>query len=80
VQTDRRTFLISPNGTRAWIEKICPVFGIEPKGLRAGSITGLHDHFQLIRASLFSMGDNYTSLARFLVRCGMTSGNQYLHG
>ncbi len=26
-------FPIGPDGTRAWIEKICSVFGIEPKGL-----------------------------------------------
>jgi light-independent protochlorophyllide reductase subunit N len=26
-------FPIGPDGTRAWIEKICSVFGLEPKGL-----------------------------------------------
>lgn len=26
-------FPIGPDGTRAWVEKICSVFGIEPKGL-----------------------------------------------
>ena len=26
-------FPIGPDGTRAWIEKICSVFNIEPQGL-----------------------------------------------
>ncbi len=71
-------FPIGPDGTRAWIEKICSVFGIEPKGLddREQQIwDGMEDYLQLIRGkSVFFMGDNLLeiSLARFLIRCGMT--------
>jgi len=71
-------FPIGPDGTRAWIEKICSVFGIEPQGLddREAQIwAGLEDYVKLIRGkSVFFMGDNLLeiSLARFLVRCGMT--------
>ena len=71
-------FPIGPDGTRAWIEKICSVLGIEPKGLeeREAKIwASLEDYIQLIRGkSVFFMGDNLLeiSLARFLVRCGMT--------
>ncbi|MGB3262912.1 MAG: ferredoxin:protochlorophyllide reductase (ATP-dependent) subunit N [Microcoleus sp.] len=71
-------FPIGPDGTRAWIEKICSVMGIEPKGLdeREAQIwAGLEDYLQIIRGkSVFFMGDNLLeiSLARFLIRCGMT--------
>ncbi len=71
-------FPIGPDGTRAWIEKICSVFGITPKGLdeREAQIwESLEDYIQLIRGkSVFFMGDNLLEicLARFLVRCGMT--------
>lgn len=71
-------FPIGPDGTRAWIEKICSVFGIEPQGLaeREAQIwENLEDYLQLIRGkSVFFMGDNLleVSLARFLIRCGMT--------
>ncbi|MEO1210673.1 MAG: ferredoxin:protochlorophyllide reductase (ATP-dependent) subunit N [Cyanobacteria bacterium J06638_20] len=71
-------FPIGPDGTRAWVEKICSVFGIEPKGLdeREAQIwQNLEDYVQLIRGkSVFFMGDNLLeiSLARFLIRCGMT--------
>ncbi|MGB0563690.1 MAG: ferredoxin:protochlorophyllide reductase (ATP-dependent) subunit N [Spirulinaceae cyanobacterium] len=71
-------FPIGPDGTRAWIEKICSVFNIEPKGLeeREAQIwQNLEDYVQLIRGkSVFFMGDNLleVSLARFLIRCGMT--------
>lgn len=71
-------FPIGPDGTRAWIEKICSVFGIEPQGLaeREAQIwESLEDYLKLIRGkSVFFMGDNLleVSLARFLVRCGMT--------
>jgi light-independent protochlorophyllide reductase subunit N len=71
-------FPIGPDGTRAWIEKICSVFGIEPQGLaerEANIWESLEDYVQLIRGkSVFFMGDNLLeiSLARFLVRCGMT--------
>nr|ALO21257.1 ChlN subunit of protochlorophyllide reductase [Chloromonas radiata] len=70
-------FPIGPDGTRAWVEKICSIFGIVPKGLeeREAKIwQGLEDYLQLIRGkSVFFMGDNLLeiSLARFLTRCGM---------
>lgn len=71
-------FPIGPDGTRAWIEKICSVLGITPKGLddREAQIwASLEDYLQIIRGkSVFFMGDNLLeiSLARFLIRCGMT--------
>ena len=71
-------FPIGPDGTRAWVEKICSVFGITPKGLeeREAQIwNGLEDYLQLVRGkSVFFMGDNLfeISLARFLIRAGMT--------
>ncbi|HLP88879.1 MAG TPA: ferredoxin:protochlorophyllide reductase (ATP-dependent) subunit N [Nostocaceae cyanobacterium] len=71
-------FPIGPDGTRAWVEKICSVFGITPQGLeeREAQIwANLEDYVKLIRGkSVFFMGDNLLeiSLARFLVRCGMT--------
>ena len=71
-------FPIGPDGTRAWVEKICSVFDITPKGLeeREAQIwTGLEDYLQLVRGkSVFFMGDNLfeISLARFLIRAGMT--------
>jgi light-independent protochlorophyllide reductase subunit N len=70
-------FPIGPDGTRAWIEKICSVFNIQPKGLeeREKQIwAGLTDYLDLVRGkSVFFMGDNLLeiSLARFLIRCGM---------
>nr|YP_636520.1 ChlN subunit of protochlorophyllide reductase [Zygnema circumcarinatum]Q32RK6.1 RecName: Full=Light-independent protochlorophyllide reductase subunit N; Short=DPOR subunit N; Short=LI-POR subunit N [Zygnema circumcarinatum]AAX45806.1 ChlN subunit of protochlorophyllide reductase [Zygnema circumcarinatum] len=70
-------FPIGPDGTRAWIEKICSVFGIEPQGLEereAQVWKGLQDYLDLVRGkSVFFMGDNLleVSLARFLIRCGM---------
>ena len=70
-------FPIGPDGTRAWIEKICSVFDISPTGLdqREQKIwNGLKDYLPLIRGkSVFFMGDNLLeiSLARFLIRCGM---------
>lgn len=71
-------FPIGPDGTRAWIEKICSVLDIEPKGLaeREAQIwESVEEYLQLIRGkSVFFMGDNLleVSMARFLVRCGMT--------
>jgi light-independent protochlorophyllide reductase subunit N len=71
-------FPIGPDGTRVWIEKICAALGIIPQGLaeREQQIwESLEDYLQLIRGkSVFFMGDNLleVSLARFLVRCGMT--------
>ncbi|CAN1209754.1 ferredoxin:protochlorophyllide reductase (ATP-dependent) subunit N [Tumidithrix helvetica PCC 7403] len=70
-------FPIGPDGTRAWIEKICSVMGITPQGLeeREQQIwESMEDYLQLIRGkSVFFMGDNLleVSLARFLTRCGM---------
>jgi light-independent protochlorophyllide reductase subunit N len=71
-------FPIGPDGTRAWIEKICNVFGIIPVGLKEREIKimeGLEEYLKIIRGkSVFFMGDNLLeiSLARFLIRCGMT--------
>lgn len=70
-------FPIGPDGTRAWIEKICSVFDIQPQGLEEREATiwaGLQDYLELVRGkSVFFMGDNLleVSLARFLIRCGM---------
>ncbi|MDY6941064.1 MAG: ferredoxin:protochlorophyllide reductase (ATP-dependent) subunit N [Cyanobacteriota bacterium] len=69
-------FPIGPDGTRAWIEKICSVFGIEPKGLeeRERQIwNSVEDYTKLIRGkTVFFMGDNLLEIsqARFLIRCG----------
>lgn len=71
-------FPIGPDGTRAWIEKICSVVGVEPQGLaeREAQIwENLQDYVDIIKGkSVFFMGDNLLeiSLARFLIRCGMT--------
>lgn len=71
-------FPIGPDGTRAWVEKICSVMGIEPQGLaeREAQIwANIEDYVEIIRGkSVFFMGDNLleVSLARFLIRCGMT--------
>jgi len=70
-------FPIGPDGTRAWIEKICSVFSITPVGLeqREEKIwESLTDYLELVQGkSIFFMGDNLLeiSLARFLARCGM---------
>ena len=81
-------FPIGPDGTRAWIEKICSVFNIEPKGLdeREQQIwDGMEDYLQLIRGkSVFFMGDNLLeiSLARFPhpVRHDGARNRHSLHG
>lgn len=71
-------FPIGPDGTRAWVEKICAVMGIEPKGLQEREQMiwdGLEDYLKLVKGkSVFFMGDNLLeiSLARFLIQCGMT--------
>jgi light-independent protochlorophyllide reductase subunit N len=71
-------FPIGPDGTRAWVEKICSVLGVEPQGLeeREAQIwANMEDYLEIIRGkSVFFMGDNLleVSLARFLIRCGMT--------
>ena len=70
-------FPIGPDGTKAWIEKICSVFSITPKGLdqKEKKIwVSLENYLELLSdKSIFFMGDNLLelSLARFLVRCGM---------
>lgn len=70
-------FPIGPDGTRAWIEKICSVFNVLPQGLRqreAQIWESLEDYLEIIvNKSVFFMGDNLleVSLARFLTRCGM---------
>ena len=70
-------FPIGPDGTRAWIEKICSVFNIIPSGLEERENTiwkSLDDYLELVKGkSVFFMGDNLleVSLARFLIRCGM---------
>nr|AYC64473.1 Protochlorophyllide reductase subunit N [Pseudochlorodesmis sp. HV01306c] len=70
-------FPIGPDGTRAWIEKICQVFGVQPQNLDQRESTiweNLKDYLSLIKSkSVFFMGDNLLeiSLARFLIRCGM---------
>nr|ARO90304.1 light-independent protochlorophyllide reductase subunit N [Bangiopsis subsimplex] len=74
----RAPFPIGPDGTRAWIEKICSVYQIEPKGLeeREEKIwNNLSPYLEIVKnKSVFFMGDNLLeiSLARFLARCGMT--------
>ena len=70
-------FPIGPDGTRAWIEKICSVFDIKPVGLKEREQeiwNSLQDYLSIVKGkSVFFMGDNLLeiSLARFLVRCGM---------
>lgn len=70
-------FPIGPDGTRAWVEKICAVMGVEPQGLaeREKMIwESLDDYIKLVKGkSVFFMGDNLLeiSLARFLIQCGM---------
>lgn len=71
-------FPIGPDGTRAWLKHICDVFGVASDSLQAKENEyweGLEDYLQLVRGkSVFFMGDNLLeiSLARFLIRCGMT--------
>nr|YP_009547342.1 photochlorophyllide reductase subunit N [Adiantum tricholepis]AYW14998.1 photochlorophyllide reductase subunit N [Adiantum tricholepis] len=70
-------FPIGPDGTRAWIEKICSVFNKKPDGLEARERRiwkNIEDYIQVIKGkSVFFMGDNLLeiSIARFLIRCGM---------
>lgn len=70
-------FPIGPDGTRAWIEKICSVFDMKPDGLeeRENQIwKNLKDYLGVITGkSVFFMGDNLLeiSIARFSIRCGM---------
>ncbi len=70
-------FPIGADGTRAWIEKICSVLGVIPRGLEERERliwNGLEEYLALVQGkSVFFMGDNLleVSLARFLIRCGM---------
>ena len=70
-------FPIGPDGTKAWIEKICSVFNITPSGLEKTAQhiwETLADFVTFIEGkSVFFMGDNLLeiSLARFFLRCGM---------
>nr|QJA13958.1 ChlN subunit of protochlorophyllide reductase [Fritschiella tuberosa] len=70
-------FPIGPDGTRAWIEKICNVLGVTPTGLEERETKiwqSLENYLSLVKGkSVFFMGDNLLelSLARFLTRCGM---------
>ena len=48
-------FPIGPDGTRAWIEKICSVFDIEPQGLeeREEKIwESLNDYLKFVRRKI----------------------------
>lgn len=71
-------FPIGPDGTRAWIEKICETFEIVPEGLEAREkdVWGdIENYLELLRGkSVFFMGDTLfeVTLARFLTRCGMS--------
>ena len=70
-------FPIGPDGTRAWIEKICTVLNVTPTGLveREQEVwKKVETYTSLVKGkSVFFMGDNLLeiSLARFLIRCGM---------
>lgn len=70
-------FPIGPDGTRAWVEKICQVFNVIPKGLQEREYSvwcSLQKYVSVLRGkSVFFMGDNLLeiSLARFLINCGM---------
>lgn len=70
-------FPIGPDGTKAWISKICSVFNVPTPGLNEKekmAWSHLRSYLSLIKGkSIFFMGDNLLeiSLARFLVRCGM---------
>nr|YP_010336493.1 protochlorophyllide reductase ChlN subunit [Rhodospora sordida]UNJ14899.1 protochlorophyllide reductase ChlN subunit [Rhodospora sordida] len=70
-------FPIGPDGTRAWIEKICSVYNIVPKNLveREKKIwNSLTEYLDIVKGkSVFLMGDNLLeiSIARFLASCGM---------
>nr|YP_011006183.1 Light-independent protochlorophyllide reductase subunit N [Dictyotopsis propagulifera]WAM63187.1 Light-independent protochlorophyllide reductase subunit N [Dictyotopsis propagulifera] len=70
-------FPIGPDGTRAWIEKICSVLNVKPQGLkrRENEIwQKLESYIRILKnKSVFFMGDNLLeiSLARFLIKAGM---------
>lgn len=70
-------FPIGPDGTKAWIEKICSVLNYPCPGLNEKEIKIWNQLQHLITPlklkSVFFMGDNLLeiSLARFLIKCGM---------
>lgn len=70
-------FPIGPDGTRAWIEKICSAMQIKPQNLieREQEIwRNAEPYLDILQnKSVFFMGDNLLeiALARFLIRCGM---------
>jgi len=70
-------FPIGPDGTRAWVEKICSVLNYPTPGLKEKEAKVWEQLQTLIlplkNKSIFFMGDNLLeiSLARFLIRCGM---------
>nr|YP_009541657.1 photochlorophyllide reductase [Synarthrophyton chejuense]AYR05666.1 photochlorophyllide reductase [Synarthrophyton chejuense] len=70
-------FPIGPDGTSAWIEKICNVLNLKPKGIKQREKkiwSSLIEYTELLKGkSVFFMGDNLleVSLARFLIACGM---------
>ena len=71
-------FPIGPDGTRAWIETICKTFNLPTNNLyeREKEIwKGLDKYKSILKGkSVFFIGDNLLelSLARFLIRYGMT--------
>ncbi len=73
-------FPIGPDGTRAWVEAICHSLGIESQGLaeREAEIWSnpkVQESISMLKGkSVFFMGDNLLeiSMARFLIRCGMS--------
>lgn len=70
-------FPIGPEGTRAWIEKICSVYNVKASNLeeREKKIwESLQPYIDIVKnKSVFFMGDNLLeiSIARFLANCGM---------
>nr|YP_010478706.1 protochlorophyllide reductase subunit N [Eustigmatophyceae sp. WTwin 8/9 T-6m6.8]UVI61011.1 protochlorophyllide reductase subunit N [Eustigmatophyceae sp. WTwin 8/9 T-6m6.8] len=70
-------FPIGPDGTKAWIEKICsvynkPTFGLKEREDKIWKKLEVYTK-ELKNKSVFFMGDNLLEicLARFLIRCGM---------
>ena len=60
-------FPIWPDGTRAWIEKICQVFGVQPQNLNQRELSiweNLKDYLALVKSkSVFFMGDNLLEIS-----------------
>ncbi len=73
-------FPIGPDGTRAWVEAICNSLNIIPQGLEEREkqifeAPHMQEYLEIVRGkSVFFTGDNLLeiSLARFLIRCGMS--------